>query len=220
VNSKQINIPCPISMPMIQDDLVILVPDKNMEHGISGLLGRPQAMGIHRITSKIYTHMYRDPGCLRESHDFLRSFIKRYRYALVLFDRHGCGKDDSPVGCLEEEVRSRLSRCGWNDRADVVILDPELESWVWSDSLKVDECLGWSGRNPGLREWLRQENLWQVGEIKPKDPKTCLEKALQQVSKPRSSGIYAQLGASVGINRCTDPAFARFIKILQGWFPS
>lgn len=220
MNFKQINTPCPISTPMIQDDLVILVPDNNLEHGISSLLRRPQAMGIHSITYKIYIHTQRDPGCLRESHDFLRSFTKRYRYALVLFDRHGCGRDDSPVGCLEEEVRSRLSRCGWNDRADVVILDPELESWVWSDSPKVNECLGWSGRNPGLQAWLRQEGLWQSGEIKPKDPKTCLEKALQQVSKPRSSGIYAQLGASVGIERCTDPAFARFKTILQRWFSS
>ena len=118
MNFRQINTPCPISMPMIQDDLVILVPDKNMEHGISGLLGRPQAMGIRSITCKIYIHMHRDPGCLRESHNFLRLFPQSFRYALVLFDRHGCGSDDLPIERLENEVRSRLSRCGWNDRAD------------------------------------------------------------------------------------------------------
>ena len=60
MNFKQINTPCPISMPMIQDDLVILVPDKNMEHGISGLLGRPQAMGIHKnYKQNLYSYVQR-----------------------------------------------------------------------------------------------------------------------------------------------------------------
>lgn len=203
---------------MIQQDLVILVSDKNMEYGIEGLLKRPQAIGIHNITYKIYLHIHRDPGCLRESHNFLRPFTQGFRHALVLFDRYGCGNDDLPAERLEEAVRAHLSRNGWNDRADVVVLDPELESWVWSDSPRVDECLGWSGRDPRLRQWLQEENLWREGDTKPPRPRACLEKALQQVSKPRSSTIYRQLGATVGVERCTDPAFARFKTILRRWF--
>jgi hypothetical protein len=44
-------------------DLVLLVADKNIEHGLRGLLSRPQALGIRSVTSKTYVHPQRDPGC-------------------------------------------------------------------------------------------------------------------------------------------------------------
>ena len=76
------------------EDLVILVADKQMEFAIRGLLGRYRALGIRQITYAIYRHPNSDPGCRLESDSFLRSFHSNFRYALVLFDRDGCGAEN------------------------------------------------------------------------------------------------------------------------------
>jgi len=201
-------------------DLVVLVPCKDMESAVQGLLSRPKALGIRQIQYCIYIHVERDPGCLNRSHDFLRSMSKRFSHALVMFDRHGCGRESRTRDALEQTVKGRLSSSGWNDRANVVVLDPELEVWVWSDSPNVDRCLGWEARQPDVRTWLRQRGMWVANEVKPNDPKEAMEIALRDACKARSSSIYEQLGHTVSVQRCREPSFAKFLAVLRGWFAS
>ena len=201
-------------------DLIVLVADKQMEFAIRGLLSRPEALSICNIDADVYVHPERDPGCRRDAHNFLRPYHTDYQHGLVLFDQHGCGAEDYVVDELEEEVRSQLSRNGWQNRADCVILIPELEIWVWSDSPHVDISLGWQEQNTTVREWLEQEGFWQVNESKPDYPKEALEIALRKVNRPRSASLFKRLARRVSVNRCTDPAFNRFRDLLQGWFPS
>ncbi len=201
-------------------NLVVLVADKNMESSILGLLARPEAIGIKNITSKIYVHAERDPGCLRRGHDFLRPMFRQYEHAMIMFDRHGCGKETETRESLENIVDENLSKSGWGNRASTIVIDPELENWVWSDSPEVDRCLGWKSRHPDLRTWLNDQGLWPNDKKKPPDPKKSAEKALREVGKPRSSSIYKQLGQSVSINRCTDPAFVKLRETLLKWFKS
>ncbi|MEJ5276988.1 MAG: hypothetical protein WHU94_13845, partial [Thermogemmata sp.] len=66
-------------------DLVVLVADKNMEHALKGILGRPAALHIRPITFDIFIHPRRDPGVLNYAPNFLRLHMAKYRYALVLF---------------------------------------------------------------------------------------------------------------------------------------
>jgi len=70
----------------MSQDLVVLVPDKNMESAVTQLLQRPQALGIRPITFDVFVHIGRDPGCYGKAHDFLRPFAGQYQYALVMFD--------------------------------------------------------------------------------------------------------------------------------------
>jgi len=77
-------------------DLVILVADADMEFTLRGLLSRPEALPIRAVTYQIHRHVHRDPGCLLEGHDFLRSFVNRHAHGLILFDRHGSGDEASP----------------------------------------------------------------------------------------------------------------------------
>lgn len=99
-------------------------------------------------------------------------------------------------------------------------MDPELEVWAWSDSPQVDQCLGWSGRQPALRGWLVREGLWKEGEVKPDDPKRALQRALDAVQGGALPAVLVQLAKLVGLARCTDRAFLRFREILQRWFPA
>jgi hypothetical protein len=201
-------------------DLLCLVADRNIEAALRGLFGRPQALGIRALDFDIRVHPRRDPGCFREAHEFLRPFRDEYAHALVVFDRAWEGAAARDAGVLEAEVRKQFDAQGWKDWADVVVVEPELDAWVWSDSPHVEECLGWSGRNPRLRDWLRQENLWTPQRPKPDDPKIAVERALYEVRIPRSSAIYGNLASRVSVERCTDASFARFRDVLRRWFPA
>lgn len=203
-------------------NLVLLVPDKNIEHTVKGVLTRHQALGIRQLVHPrdfdCFVHPEHDPGCLRTSESFLRPFTKQYEYALVLFDREGCGKDQLPREALEQDVESRLSQSGWGDRAKVIVLNPEIEIWVWSDSPHVDKVLGWEGKQPDLRTWLQGQSLLTPGQSKPERPKEAMEMALRQSGKSRSSALYFQLAEKVSLNRCVDPAFLKLKNTLQQWF--
>ncbi len=203
-------------------NLVLLVPDKNIEYTVKGVLTRHQALGIRQLAHQqnfdCFVHPEHDPGCLRTSDNFLRPFTNQYEHAIVLFDREGCGKDQFTREDIEKEVEFRLSQSGWGDRAQVIVLDPEIEVWVWSDSPHVDKVLGWEGRQPDLRTWLQNQNFLSLGQSKPDRPKEAMETALRQSGKSRSSALYFQLAEKVSLNRCVDPAFLKFKTTLQQWF--
>lgn len=201
------------------DDLVLLVADKQMAETVRGILSRPRALGIRTISFTVYAHPNKDPGCRREAHRFLRPFQDDFRRGLVLFDRQGCGApEDAPAEDVETRVEKKLRRAGWEDRARCVVIDPELEVWVWSDSPEVGECLGWPSREPRVQDWLRSTGRWPDDASKPPHPKEALEHALETVRQPRSSALFRDLAESVSFGRCTDPSFQRFHKRLQEWF--
>lgn len=199
-------------------DLVCLVADKNMEQTLLGLLNRPEALGIRAPSFDLFVHEERDPGCCHHGAEFLRAFSSRYRHALLLFDYEGCGQENVPSKDLELQLESQLRRNGWDDRARVIAIEPELEAWVWSDSPEVDAILGWSGRIPDLRSWLEQEGWLTRSASKPERPKEAVEAALYKVRQPRSSATYRKLAEGVSLRRCQDRKFARLKRSLRRWF--
>jgi len=200
-------------------DLVLLLADRNMVSALQGLLERHESLAIRLVEAEFFVHPDRDPACLLRSHEFLRPFVKQYDHALVLFDREGCGKERLSREELERQVEGRLSASGWERRSAAVVLDPELEVWVWSDSPHVEDVLGWTGRIPGLRSWLDNQGLFELADAKPRRPKEAMQMALRASRKPRSSSLYFQLAKRVSLTGCIDPAFRKFRDTLQSWFP-
>jgi hypothetical protein len=207
-----------MSADLPRKDLVFLVPDKSIEACVRGLLRRPQALGIQPVTFDLFVHPDRDPGCLLRGPDFLRQFVGQYHRALILLDHEGCGKEHDDRTFLELYLESRLEDAGW-DHAAAVVISPELESWVWSDSPHIDRALGWEGSEVPLRSWLRQEGLLGAGAVKPPRPKEAVRAALYKARKPVSSSIYFELAQWVTTDRCTDPAFLKLKSSLRAWFP-
>ena len=111
-----------------------------------------------------------------------------------------------------------MNQSGWTDNAAVIVIDPELENWVWVDSPHVDDVLGWRGRGPGLWEWLRQKGMLPPDAPKPVRPKEAVEEALRVARKPRSSSLYRNLAEHVTLETCTDPAFQKFRDTIVSWF--
>jgi hypothetical protein len=201
-----------------EKDLMVLTADGNAEAAIRGILSRHKSLGIRPIIADFHTHPRHDPGVLGNCHEFLRAFTQDYAHALVFMDREGCGAEELDRESLEDRLRESLRRAGWDDRAEAVVFDPELEIWVWSDSPWVDKVLGWKGRDPGLRAWLCSQGLLSTGDIKPAKPKEALEKALRIAREPRSSSMYGQLARHISLNRCQDPAFLKLKGVLASWF--
>ena len=175
-------------------------------------------MRVRSLEFDVFVHPEHDPGCFGKSHGFLTPFLRQYGKALVIFDREGCGAEHQSREAIELEVESRLSQNGWEDRTAAIALDPEVEAWVWAGSPLVDELLGWAGREPGLRTWLRSQSYLRGDEAKPARPKEALEHALRLAQKARSAALFQRLAERVSLDRCTDAAFAKFRATLQRWF--
>lgn len=200
-------------------DLVVVVPDKDTEQAFEGLLPRHQSLRIRLIRYKVIVHPNKDPGCYKSGDQLAAAFTREATHALVVFDLAWEGAPGSDPEALEREVEARLQPL-WGDRARCVVIDPELEAWVWSDSPHVESVLGWRGRAPNLRSWLQQEGLWPAGQPKPPDPERAFRRAVRVVSLPPSASLFRQLAEKVGLQRCSDPSFGRVTGILQSWFAS
>ena len=205
--------------PLAQHDLVVVVADKDMEFAVRGILSRQQALNIRPVSTDIFTHPEHDPGCYLRSHTFVGSMVRKYSKAIVLFDRDGCGAEERTREQLETDVETRLENSGWKGRSRAVVLDPELEVWVWSDSPHVERILGWRNRSSQLQNWLIEGHLWQEGAAKPRAPKEAMEAVLRMTKLPRSASRYRQLAEAVSFDRCTDAAFLKLKNTLQTWFP-
>ena len=204
---------------MTPKDLVVLTPDKNWEAALQGIFSRHRSLGIRQITAETLRHPGKDPGCVNEGIKFLSDYSEQYRYGLLMFDHEGCGREQARPQDLQTELDQEFTRSAWGNRAKTVVLSPELEAWVWSDSLHVDDAAGWKNRQPSLRNWLIQRGWLQQGAIKPARPKEAFEAALREVHIPRSSSLYQQIAEKVSLRHCQDAAFLEFKGILRQWFP-
>jgi hypothetical protein len=209
-----------MSGPLTEKDLIVLVADPNMEAAVKGVLRQHQKLGIRSIATDVRRHPRHDPRCRTKGVNFLSAFTEQYAHAILMFDYEGCGVEADTASELESKLTAALGESGWGDRAATVILVPELEIWVWSDSPRVDEALGWKGRDPKLREWLMAQNYLVAGQAKPIRPKEAMEAALKIVRKPRSSAIFAELASQVGFERCVDQSFVQLKTTLRNWFPA
>ena len=201
-------------------DLIVLVADKDQQSLVTSVLSRPDSLGIKPIAFDTKYNPTHDAGTRTQHYEILRSFLRTHEYALVLFDREGCGVESRSAEEIEENVVDELSACGWRGRCKAIVIDPEVEIWIWSDSPHVDKCLGWHGRDPSLRTWLRERGEWVVDQKKPLDPKKAYLDALRQVRKSNSSSIFSEVGRKVSLSRCSDPSFMRFKNALRTWFPA
>lgn len=208
-------------MSDFQNNLIILVADRNTQFLMQGLLLRHQSFGIKDLTTSIehiFVHFQRDAGCYNQCSEFLRPYTNDYKHALVIFDHEGSGQEGKSREFIENELEQKLSLSGWENRAKVILLEPEIESWVWSDSPHVEKILGWEGKTPNLGRWLQMQGFFENDEIKPNRPKEAVEEAMRKVKKPRSSSIYQQIAEKVSFRNCADESFLKLKGALQEWF--
>ena len=204
---------------MSDKDLVILAADKDMENALMGLLDRPQSLDIRAIDADIIVHSQHDPACAQRGVEFLSNFSRQYRYGLLIFDHEGSGREQSTPDELQDRLNQEFAGSLWGERAKAIVLSPELEAWVWSDSPHVANVIGWKGGRTSLINWLNEQGWLREDEAKPMRPKEAFRAALREAQTPRSSSLYRRMAAKVSFNRCEDKAFLEFRAILSHWFP-
>lgn len=200
-------------------DLLILVADVDAEYTVKGLLSRPESLNIAKIQPPtIVPHLLRDNGCCHGYEDMLRGYVRDHRYAIIMFDKHGSGREEEATADIENDIEQRLARTGWNERCAAIVLEPELESWVWSDSPHVGSVLGWKTLSE-LREWLEQQQLWKADNTKPEDPKEAFKAACRKGQRRISASLFNELASKVQLKHCEERSFLKFKTTLQVWFP-
>ena len=199
-------------------DLIVLTADKDAKVVMEELMRRHADLGIRPIDVDIYPHPQHDNGVLKRSHDFLR-FLLKWRYALVVFDHEGSGREDKARTVLEEEVENRLAANEWENRSKAIVIDPELEAWVWDGSCQVSRFLDWPGGPRELQPWLKREGFAGPGDPKPRRPKEALQDAMFQRRISRSSSHFREMARDFRFRGCVDPAFVKFRSTMHTWFP-
>ncbi len=204
---------------MDRPELVVLVADLDIEQAVKGLLARTDALRIRRMRHKLVrdTMAGHDGGTFKRAHAVLAPFSADPSCrAMVLFDRAWEGAPSKDAKWLAADVEQRLAPT-WGERARCVVLDPEVEVWVFSDSPHVDRTLGFSEGQ--LRPWLGAQGQWPDGQLKPGDPKTAVRQALRKSGIKPSAALFYELASKVGLERCTDSSFRSFVETLRTWFP-
>lgn len=204
-------------------DLMVLVADLDIEQAVRGLLSRPHHIKVKSLTFEVRRHPNRDAGCRTQAAAYLRPFFARYRRALVVFDLHGSGSRVSRED-TQHAVEHQLRTNGWGERSKAIVIEPELEAWVWTRSPHVSRAMGWESRYDQLRAWLEAEGLWPSDLPKPPDPKRAMQRAMAQAGLRkrvrRSAAKFHDLGRGLDTERCKDPAFGEMRATLQAWFPA
>ena len=200
-------------------DLVCVVADRQIKATIEGLLKRPLALGMRDIEAEVLLHPNHDPGCYDRPADLLRGYRQRAGHALIILDHAWDGVPAESGSDLEALIDEKLREAQMADWAVPLVIEPELEAWVFSTSPHVADVLGWRGERSTFRKTLEEQNLWKAEDPKPADPKAALEYVLGKTGKSRSSSLFRRLASRVNTAGCQDRAFLRLKELLQGWFP-
>jgi len=200
-------------------DIIILVADGYQEKLMEGFLPRvPNSSGTSEFDYDIYKHPEHDSGCFNNSHEFLRPFLNQYHYAIVIFDFEGCGQEaEMTRGKIEQVVEGHLQKNGWNNRNLAIVINPEIENWIWIDSPHVHNAINWNDAQ-SLYAWCRQSGLIVPGDLKPSRPKETFLRALRKSQTSTSSSIYKKISSKVTYKNCQDPAFQKLLNKLLEWF--
>jgi len=198
-------------------DLILLVADKNTQFALKGALERPDALGIRPINFAFRVHPGRDGGVRKTGPEILALENRLFQHGLLVMDYEGCGEEQTNATALEARLDKRL-QAGWKDNAKAIVIEPEVDVWVWGSDNAVQEVIDWPA-GQGIREWLRNQGFSFDCNNKPIRPKEAMEEAMRKTRSPRSSALYQQIAEKISLRHCKDNAFARLRTQLISWFP-
>ncbi|MBF0212266.1 MAG: hypothetical protein HQM00_01740 [Magnetococcales bacterium] len=206
-------------------DCVFLLADSNMKGAFEGFFSREAfyhsiGCGPFRFTASedlVVAAGDNDPGLFTRGHELLRPYRQTHQYALVVLDAAWEGSPGAER--IRQKVSTNLLESGWSqDRFHVVVIEPELETWIWQQNPHVATALGFDDVETLMADDLLAR-AWSAGQPKPSNPKETLETLLRKKRIPRSSAIYQKITSKVSVRQCQDASFLAMVEILRGWFP-
>lgn len=196
-------------------DLFVLAADTSMETVIEKGLQRNESLGIRQVTVHATTHAGRDGGARTTGVSLMATQASLFEHGLLVFDHEGSGAREAALD-LEARLDEELARA-WGDRAKAIVIDPEVDIWLWGSNNALAQVLNWSNPN-SIRDWLLSEGFAFDTANKPIRPKEAIEAVLRECRIVRSAAIYGKIVERISLARCTDQAFRRLSEALAGWF--
>lgn len=206
-------------------DCIFLLADANMRAAFEGFFSRS---GFHkRLGCGAFEFDPRqdikvaagdnDPGLYTRGHELLRPFQSSHHRAVVVLDAKWEGSPGAEA--IKQHLTEQIQSTGWkNGTFQVIVIDPELENWIWQQNDHVARGLGFENSSALMAE-ADIQRAWPDGASKPTQPKETLESVLKKKRIPRSSAIYKKITSQVSIRRCRDGAFQELVEALRDWFP-
>lgn len=206
-------------------DCIFLVADSNMAAAFRGFFTHERfdlrlRCGMFHFDPRadlIVDEAGSGPGVYGRAHELLRPYVRTHRYAVVALDNEWDGSPGTEH--IAANISDNLYSKGWErERFAVVVIAPELETWLWQDNPHVADALRYR-LEPSLRVLLEQQGLWEAAMLKPARPKEAVEYVLRLTRRPRSSALYADIADRVSVTGCVDTAFHHLARALRVWFP-
>jgi hypothetical protein len=209
------------------NDLLFLVADTNMREALAGFLERKavdRIVGCRRFDFDARRDIkvaagQCDPGLYKRASELLKPFRDGYRRAVVVADEEWEGSPGAAA--FESRLQAHLAAAGWRaEDALALVVRPEVDNWLWSDSPHSAEALGWDSWQE-LSAALQGQALLVAGEAKPARPKEAAEWALRngKGKAKRSAALYRKVASRVSVHRCADSAVEQLLEQLRQWFP-
>ena len=120
-----------------------------------------------------------DGGIHRRAHALLRRYIPSHQNAVVILDKNFGGR--LPAAVVRGEILSNLLRNGWSaECVEVVVIDPELEIWLWQrGNTHVARAFRYNG-SISLEAFLEAAGFWPAAALKPARPKETARLLIRQ----------------------------------------
>lgn len=107
------------------------------------------------------------------------------------------------------------------ENGKAIVIEPELEAWVWGSMANVARVLGWEKVH--LERFLEWRGSLAAEGSKPPRPKEAFRAAVRQAPRSRrrkvSPRLFGELAEEAPLDGCGDPAFRELRETLRTWFP-
>ncbi len=212
-------------------DIVFLVADGEMQATVEGFFEneafdqRLQCARFEFDTKQdLIKHPRKDAGVYQDGHNLLKSYMGTHQYAVVMVDfAFNDNLEIMDYGQFCDNMKAKMKKSGWpEERFLIMAINPELEVLMWqADTRRIEPIFNFQGESGGLRAWLQERNLWEIGLPKPQDPKAAIDKVRNQNwgRKKTHTQIFKRIAKDVSFRGCEDESFNSFLRQIQAWFP-
>lgn len=199
-------------------DLLVVLEGPRDREVIRAVLGRPAALGIRQIT---FQCVQRSSAVCAQGPDIARQQRNRFRYVICLWDHQGSGQGKTPARA-QGEVQAQLNRNTLKGCSKALVIDPELEIWLWQDQAAIVNVLG-----VGMNQLWQSLNAWQQAQFPTQTvralirqfPKEALEEVIRQAGEKPSAALYGRIAAKANLQLWGSvPSFKLFRRTLRRWF--
>ena len=166
-------------------DCFFVVAEANMEYTLLGMLSRARFDLTLQCRRFAFDHRQdllvavgdNDPGLFTRVENYVRPVRPTHAHVVVMLDSEWAGSPGTVA--IREQIIEGCVRCGWqHDAVAAIVLEPELETWMWQDNKIVEAAVGYAG--PSLRQELEKRGAWPSAAPKPPRPKETLEAVLRE----------------------------------------